>query len=394
MSYSLVTSRLLIFFGLALVAGWAASARADQQIADDLIVSANLCVGVGCVDGEAFDFDTVILKEDNLRLYFADTSVSTGFPNTHWRLLANDSARGGENRFSIEDVTAGTIPFTVMGSAPSHALFVDASGNVGVGTRQPSGLMHLLSGDTPHLRFGQSAALGWRPYQWDVGGNESNFFVRDAESGALPFRVLPLANNNSLVVGEAGIGIGQPAPQALLHLADDGAVAVVFEDTAAGILWRQEVVGDPGAGGTSTFSIGAGGQSPALTLDNGGNMTIAGILSQSSSRQRKRSIIAVDGEALLRRASQVAIKRWRYLDDTSDAEHLGPMAEDFHRAFGLGPDNAHIAASDIAGVALASTTALHRLVDQQEQEIARLRQESADLRWRLDAIEARLSRVE
>src|SRR5882724_12920864 len=88
-----------LFLGASLAA--AGSAKADTVIPDDLIVQGSACVGLDCVDGESFGFDTLRLKENNTRIKFDDTSTSAGFPNHDWQLTANDSASGGANKFSI-----------------------------------------------------------------------------------------------------------------------------------------------------------------------------------------------------------------------------------------------------------------------------------------------------
>ena len=76
--------------------------------------------GFDCVNNESFGFDTLILKENNLRIFFNDTSVSAGFPANDWRLVANDSASGGANMFAIEDATAGRNLFAVTAGAPDQ----------------------------------------------------------------------------------------------------------------------------------------------------------------------------------------------------------------------------------------------------------------------------------
>src|SRR5262245_10568390 len=65
-------------------------AAADQVIPDDLIVQGSECVGLDCVNNESFGFETIKLKENNLRILFEDTSVGS-FPTNDWRLIANDS---------------------------------------------------------------------------------------------------------------------------------------------------------------------------------------------------------------------------------------------------------------------------------------------------------------
>ena len=65
------------------------------MINDDLIVDGSACIGFDCVNGESFGFDTIRLKENNLRIKFDDTSVAASFPRTDWQLTANASANGG-----------------------------------------------------------------------------------------------------------------------------------------------------------------------------------------------------------------------------------------------------------------------------------------------------------
>jgi len=113
-------------------------ARADQVIADDLIVTGSLCVGIPCQVGEDFAFDSIILKGDVLGLRFLDTSSSASFPTRDWAITVNDADGAGTmERFSVEDVDASTIPFTIEGGAPSHALYIGADG-VGIGTPAPA----------------------------------------------------------------------------------------------------------------------------------------------------------------------------------------------------------------------------------------------------------------
>src|SRR6266576_5333643 len=107
------TARMVsLMIGAALIGS--GHARADQVIADDLIVQGSACVGLDCVNNESFGFDTLRLKENNTRIKFQDTSVSAGFPNHQWQLTANDSANGGLNKFSIENTTLATVPFTIV----------------------------------------------------------------------------------------------------------------------------------------------------------------------------------------------------------------------------------------------------------------------------------------
>ena len=57
----------------------------DQVILDDLIVDGSACIGQDCNNGESFGFDTIRLKENNLRIKAEDTSNSASFPSRDWQ---------------------------------------------------------------------------------------------------------------------------------------------------------------------------------------------------------------------------------------------------------------------------------------------------------------------
>jgi Chaperone of endosialidase len=194
--------------------------RPDQVIADDLIVQGSACIGLDCVNNESFGFDTIRLKENNTRIKFEDTSTSAGFPTHDWQLTANDSASGGAEKFSIEDITAATVPFTIRGSSPSNSIFVDSTGRVGFRTAAPVLDLHVATSNTPAHRFEQTSAGGFTAQTWDVAGNEANFFVRDVTGGSrLPFRIRPGAPTSSIDISATGnVGIGTASPSQKLHV--------------------------------------------------------------------------------------------------------------------------------------------------------------------------------
>lgn len=221
-------------------------AQADIVHLDDVIIDGSLCVGQDCVNGESFGFDTIRLKENNTRIKFDDTSASASFPNHDWQLTANESTNGGLNKFSIEDTTAARIPFTIEGSAPTNSLYVDDGGRVGLGTSTPVVELHVVNGDSPTLRLEQNGSSGFQAQTWDVAGNETNFFVRDATNGSLlPFKIRPTAPSNSLYVNTNGdIGLGTASPDRDLHLFSSSASdaqQILLENTAGGaVQYRME----------------------------------------------------------------------------------------------------------------------------------------------------------
>ena len=204
----------------------AAMLMPDQVIPDDLIVQGSACVGLDCVNGEVFGFDTIRLKENNDRIQFDDTSTSAGFPTNNWQIRANSSANGGASFLAFVDQGAtgnsetGTIVFEVDAGAPANSLRVSSTGRVGLRTATPVLDLHIATGNTPAHRLEQTSAGGFTAQTWDVAGNEANFFVRDVTGGSrLPFRIRPGAPTSSIDISAAGdTGIGTASPLSKLHV--------------------------------------------------------------------------------------------------------------------------------------------------------------------------------
>jgi hypothetical protein len=230
----------------------------DAVLADDQIIQGSLCVGIDCVNNEAFAFDTIRLKENNTRIKFEDTSTGAGFPANDWQLTANDSVNGGLNKFSIDDVTGLKTPFTIVAGAPTNSVFVDSTGRLGLHNATPVLDIHPVNSNTPGLRLEQSGSGGFTPQTWDVAGNEANFFVRDVTGGSrLPFRIRPGAPTSSIDISAYGdVGMGTQSPASKLD------VRVV----------------NPVAGGSalsvSTQVNASTAPSPLLTVNNDGNVGI------------------------------------------------------------------------------------------------------------------------
>jgi len=260
----LVTGGLVLFV--------ATGVQADQVILDDLIVDGSICVGFDCVNGESFGFDTIRIKENNLRIRAQDTSSTSSFPTRDWQITFNDSANGGANKFSVDDIDGGRTPFTLEGNAPSHSLYVDDGGRVGFGTSTPVTDLHVKSGNTPTLRLEQDGSSGFAPQTWDVAGNEANFFIRDATNGStLPFRIRPGAPTGAIDIHANGnIGFGSSSPLHKFHLentsGDDVDDFVVSEDGRLGL-------GTTSPNVNSMLHI-AGGGLPRIALDNSTHGTL------------------------------------------------------------------------------------------------------------------------
>ena len=383
-----------------------------QAIVEDLFVKGSVCVGLDCPTSNLnFSFVTLLISENNTRIKFDDTSGTGSFPNNDWELVANDSTNGGANKFVIRDcgvssqvACSGTDPFTVEAGARNNALYVRSSGDVGMGTKEPVLELHIVGGDSPSIRLDQQGG-GFTPQAWDIAGNETNFFVRDVTNGSkLPFKIQPGAPDNTLYLSNAGyVGVGKQNPDSKMHmeasddnsadankvryyakntstveqnramayLTNNGGVAVYYEDTSSSLRW-QTLAAD---GEFFISRLGSGGSE--FTLDDTGNLEITGTLTQGSDRNSKRDIETVNVDDVLQRVASLPISTWSYKKDEPGTRHMGPMAQDFHAAFGLGDDERRIATIDTSGVALASIQALHLQIEALKAELANVRAELA-----------------
>ncbi|HZO95335.1 MAG TPA: tail fiber domain-containing protein [Candidatus Baltobacteraceae bacterium] len=113
----------------------------------------------------------------------------------------------------------------------------------------------------------------------------------------------------------------------------------------------------------------------------------SGAWASTSDRRDKRNVRGVDGRLLLHKLDDLNVSAWSYRSE-GDVRHIGPMAQDFHAAFGLGPDDTHITSIDEDGVALAAIKALHRELSETRGELARTRAQLS----RLEADVRRLER--
>jgi hypothetical protein len=93
----------------------------------------------------------------------------------------------------------------------------------------------------------------------------------------------------------------------------------------------------------------------------------------------KRDFRPVDGAELLRRLAGLPISTWSYKSQDPSIRHMGPTAQDFRRAFGLGESDRGITSVDADGVALAAIQALHAENQRLRGRVAKLERQNARL---------------
>jgi hypothetical protein len=302
---------------------------------DDLVITGNACIGEFCGDNDN-DYPTLKLKSSQPNILFDDVELpGSGIGAHDWALFLNLT---GAAQFSIVDFEGALIPFSILGGAPDNSLVVDGNGHVGLGTSTPAQKLHLLGSDAA----------------------------------------------TQVLVEETN---ATTALRTLVQLQNNGDIRLNYKNTFTGVQWGANVI----SGNYKLIKAGAG--VTAVDVNGNGNVTIAGTLTQNSDRTTKHDIVPVQPDEILGKVLNLPIATW--VRNGDEAKHLGPMAQDFSAAFGLGEDERHIATIDMAGVSLASIQALNSKVTAalvaKDTEIETLRRENSDLARRLATLEKLVS---
>lgn len=194
-----------------------------------------------------------------------------------------------------------------------------------------------------------------------IGGGLGNVVGPNAEGAVVPGGI------SNRVDGAYGLAAGR-----LAHAAHRG--AWVWADALPWVF--------PSAADNEVALRATGGVRMVTAVDKVGLPTAgvslpagSGSWESLSDRAAKADFEPVDPAWVLEQVAQLPVERWRYRAEADAVRHVGPTAQDFHSAFGLGSSDRTIAAVDADGVALAAIQALYRLVQEQQAEIRLLRDE-------------------
>ena len=272
---------------------------------------------------------------------------------------------GGSSGVPGNSVASGVLGATIAGGGGSHPAqfgFVPNTVTASWGTVGGGGL-NTVGGLFATVAGGHKNTA--TDYAATVGGGFQNF----AEG--------TIATVSGGTLNQAN-GMASVVPGGYKNVANgDYSFAAGFNATAINVgsfVWGdgQGLTTDTGpyqfvaqASGGFTFYT-ASGFPVGATLPSG-----SGSWSSLSDRNVKDNFSAVDGTALLAQLAALPIATWNYKAQADSIRHVGPTAQDFRAAFGLGEDDRHISTVDSEGVALAAIQALYRLSQQQAQELTR-----------------------
>jgi hypothetical protein len=206
------------------------------------------------------------------------------------------------------------------------------------------------------------------------------------------------------VTAEGRVGIGTKTPETTLDVAgtikarggiqfDDGSVLNSAKSLSPS---KDAPSGSAGGNNLSGTNIVTAINDPATAgaiNDNRVSLNLARLSAantwtslnvfSSGLSANNAQITLVSGADVLSRLRGIDVSTWNYIAEGKNVRHMGPMAEDFFKAFNLGTGNASIGVQDLTGVSLAAIKEL----DKRTAEVEQLREQVNQLEQRLATLE-------
>ena len=293
-------------------------------------------------------------------------TIGGGAANTNGGSLS--FIAGGANNFIPTNVT--------------HAMIAGGASNTAAGT------FSLAAGQ--RAKANHRGTFVWADSQGaDFVSNGTNQFLIRA-AGGVGINTTNLGTSMFSVLGnQTG---GWPSPMALIQNTNPtvNASPALRVVTYGGTIDGALSVSANGTGLIARFGNSAGWVGDITT-----NGTFNGLVfNPTSDRHAKEGFQPVNPCVVLEKIVALPISEWNFKAAPGEP-HIGPMAQDFRAAFGLGADDKHIATVDADGVALAAIQGLNQKTEVRSQRsevrIQKLEAENAALKARLEKLERLVS---
>jgi len=146
----------------------------------------------------------------------------------------------------------------------------------------------------------------------------------------------------------------------------------VWSNGEATTSWGDNTFTVRAHGGARFYS--ASGTSTGVQLASGD-----GSWGSLSDRNAKLNLSPVNARKILLQVVSLPVNTWSYKSQDTSILHMGPMAQDFHAAFGLGDDERYIGSLDADGVSLAAIQGLYQINQEQAVEIQSLKEQLSQM---------------
>jgi Chaperone of endosialidase len=272
---------------------------------------------------------------------------------------------GGRNNVAKSIETGAAT----VGGGEFNQVLNDAATVGGGKSNTSSGSASTISGGANNIASGQHSTVAGgssnkaTANQSAVGGGEEN--IASGQNAAIP------GSHRNQARGDYSFAAGYKA-----RAATDGSFVwndrsvVNGNDSLVSTADNQFLVRAKGGVDfkTDNFAVSNSNNNALFIVDINGNATLAGTLVEQSDRNAKMNFSPVSPKEILAKISILPISTWSYKDDPY-VKHIGPMAQDFKAAFGVGVNETTISVIDRDGVAFAAIQALQQMLVEKENEI-------------------------
>lgn len=266
---------------------------------------------------------------------------------------------GGSNN------TSNALSATIAGGSDNNVIGSNATISGGK-TNTASGNESTIGGGDANRAIGGAATIG--------GGRNNR------ASGS--YSCVPGGSNNA-ARGMWSLAAGVEAKAnhigaIVISAADAGAP----DSTASGRAGQMVLHADGRFYFTDQYEVAPSGGTKFIDTSTGAYLTTGGSWQDFSDENAKENFESVDLDDLLERIAALDVTRWNYKVEEPNVQHIGPMAQDFYRQFGLGLDDKTISSLDAAGISLAAIKALH----EKTTELEKTSRETDELKRRVDEL--------
>ena len=170
--------------------------------------------------------------------------------------------------------------------------------------------------------------------------------------------------------------------------------------TIGSFIWADYSAFDFGPSVNNFFGVRAtGGVGFTVAIDgsNGAPTQFCNLLPGTpswqctSDRNAKENLVPANGEEVLNRLAAMPLYSYNFKNADPSIRSLGPMAQDFYAAFGLGQDNKMVASINLEGVALSAIQGLYAEVQTDREQLKAKDARIEELEQRVERIEGLLA---
>jgi hypothetical protein len=312
----------------------------------------------------------------------ADNSTIAGGSQNLIELNSIYSTIGGGNRNRIRstDLDAGLASCTISGGS-DNLINTNASGSfIGGGGNNSihsfSGYSTLAGGAINEIgRHAEGSTISGGTLHW-IHDNSVDSTISGGSGNQITGSSSTIGGGDNNIAGGVGATVPGGAMNVALGSFSFAAGLLAKANHTGAFVWSDSSGSELASTANNQFSVRASGgvrffsdvsATVGVHLPPGGNSW-----APASDRNLKENFQPANVREVLNRVAALRVQTYNLKSQSPTIRHIGPTAQDFQAAFGVGEDDKHIATVDADGVALAAIQGLDELLKEKDAKITAL----------------------